>query len=205
MSTKPPRKHPDAANAEARRAQVLDAAAECFRRHGFHGASMANISKSAGMSAGHIYNYFESKEEIIFGIVDRHTEDVLELMRDVMNADGDVLDVILGNAADSIASNTDLPHVSLMVEVSAESARNPAVAAKLHAADGVLSERLNELLMSSEKAQAYRDDPLREGRLNMLIALFEGLRHRVLHNPRLNRTALLQPLRKAILAVVAGS
>ncbi|HSD39048.1 MAG TPA: TetR/AcrR family transcriptional regulator [Rhodocyclaceae bacterium] len=204
MSNKPPRKHPDAANAEARRAQVLDAATECFRLHGFHGASMADISKRAGMSAGHIYNYFESKEEIIFGIVDRHTEDVLELMRDVMSADGDVLDVILDNAADSIASNTDLPHVSLMVEVSAESARNPAVAAKLHAADGVLSERLNELLMSSEKAQAYRDDALREGRLNMLIALFEGLRHRVLHNPNLDRAALLQPLRKAILAVVAG-
>ena len=35
----------------ARRQQVLDAAAECFRRRGFHGASMAEIAKTAGMSA----------------------------------------------------------------------------------------------------------------------------------------------------------
>ena len=34
--------------------QVLDAAAACFRRRGFHGASMAEISREAGMSVGHI-------------------------------------------------------------------------------------------------------------------------------------------------------
>ena len=40
--------------AEARKTQVLNAATECFRRQGFHGASMAQISKAAGMSVGHI-------------------------------------------------------------------------------------------------------------------------------------------------------
>ena len=37
---------------ELRRQQVLAAAEECFRRRGFHAASMAEISKAAGMSVG---------------------------------------------------------------------------------------------------------------------------------------------------------
>ena len=57
--------------AQARRQQVLTAAAECFRRRGFHGASMAEIAKTAGMSAGHIYNLFENKDDVIAAIVER--------------------------------------------------------------------------------------------------------------------------------------
>jgi TetR/AcrR family transcriptional regulator, repressor for uid operon len=53
---------PDLQLAEARREQVLDAAAHCFRRHGYHGASMAEIAGAAAMSPGHIYHYFQSKE-----------------------------------------------------------------------------------------------------------------------------------------------
>ena len=65
MKTK---RHTDPALAQARREQVLCAAADCFRRKGYHGAGMAEISRTAGMSAGHIYNYFESKEAIIESI-----------------------------------------------------------------------------------------------------------------------------------------
>jgi len=50
---------------DARRAQIRAAAGECFRQHGFHGTSIAQISKRAGMSTGHIYHYFENKEAII--------------------------------------------------------------------------------------------------------------------------------------------
>ncbi|MEC5386440.1 helix-turn-helix domain-containing protein [Uliginosibacterium sp. H3] len=201
---KSPRKHFDPVAAQARRDQVLDAAAECFRQKGFHGASMAEISKSAGMSAGHIYNYFESKEEIIFGIVDRHTEDVLAILRAIVSDGRDVLESILDDVPESVRTNTDLPHVALMAEVSAEAARNPAVASKLHAAEEMLSKRLDEMLMSSEQALAYRQDPQRLGRLHMLIALFEGLRQRALHCGDLDRAALVAPLRRAILAVING-
>ena len=57
---------------------MLDAAAICFRNHGFHGASMAQISKTAGMSPGHIYHYFDNKEAIIAAIVERDMEEMME-------------------------------------------------------------------------------------------------------------------------------
>ncbi|MDQ8023250.1 MAG: TetR/AcrR family transcriptional regulator [Moraxellaceae bacterium] len=199
-----PRKHHDPERAEARRCQVLDAAAECFREHGFHGASMAEISKRAGMSAGHIYNYFASKEEIIFGIVDRNVEDVLERMQELVDGERDVLDVLVERAADGVARNTEAGYVSLMLEVSAEAARNPAVAAKVRAADSFLLGRLHELLMSSTKAVAYRDDPGREGRLNMLVAMFEGIRQRALASPDLDLGTLVAPMRNVIRAVLTA-
>src|SRR3546814_8434618 len=50
---------------EQRRRQILMAAADCFERRGFHGSSMAEISKVAGMSVGHIYHNFANKDAII--------------------------------------------------------------------------------------------------------------------------------------------
>ena len=57
--------------AAQRREEILDAAIRCFREKGFHAASMSSIAKAFGMSAGHIYNYFDSKEDIIEAIVNR--------------------------------------------------------------------------------------------------------------------------------------
>ena len=50
---------------EARRQQILDAAAACFARQGFHQTTMSDICREADLSPGAIYRYFQSKEEII--------------------------------------------------------------------------------------------------------------------------------------------
>src|SRR3546814_14831985 len=53
---------------EKRRDQVLDAAEACFRREGFHAASVNRIAAEAGMSVGHLYRYFDSQDEIILAL-----------------------------------------------------------------------------------------------------------------------------------------
>ena len=57
--------------AKRRKEQVLEAAVECFKLQGFHKTSMSQISAAAGMSSGHIYHYFGSKEGIVEAIVAR--------------------------------------------------------------------------------------------------------------------------------------
>lgn len=52
------------AMADARRAQVLDAARRVFARKGVEGASIREIAREAGYTAGALYSYFESKEAI---------------------------------------------------------------------------------------------------------------------------------------------
>ena len=44
--------------------RILDAALEVFAQKSYHGASMSNIAKLAGVSKGLIYNYFTNKESI---------------------------------------------------------------------------------------------------------------------------------------------
>jgi len=50
---------------EARKASIMEAALEVFAEKGFETASISLIAKRAGISKGLIYNYFESKEELI--------------------------------------------------------------------------------------------------------------------------------------------
>ncbi|MEU4082406.1 TetR/AcrR family transcriptional regulator [Streptomyces venezuelae] len=53
---------------DARRRQILDGAARCFARNGFHATSMQDVLGEAGLSAGAVYRYFRGKDEIIAAI-----------------------------------------------------------------------------------------------------------------------------------------
>ena len=55
----------------ARRNQILDAAAKVFAEKGFHPATTKEIAKQAGISEGTIYNYFDNKMALLFGILER--------------------------------------------------------------------------------------------------------------------------------------
>ncbi|MFI1359957.1 TetR/AcrR family transcriptional regulator [Streptomyces sp. NPDC020898] len=54
---------------DARRRQILDGAALCFARNGFHATSMQDVLKEVDLSAGAVYRYFGGKEELIGAIV----------------------------------------------------------------------------------------------------------------------------------------
>lgn len=58
-------------HAAARREQILTAAQKCFARKGFHASSMNDVFAEAGLSAGAVYSYFKSKDEIIAAMADR--------------------------------------------------------------------------------------------------------------------------------------
>ncbi|MEU9954233.1 TetR/AcrR family transcriptional regulator [Streptomyces sp. NPDC050982] len=54
---------------DARRRQILDGAARCFARNGFHATSMQDVLKEVDLSAGAVYRYFSGKDELIAAIV----------------------------------------------------------------------------------------------------------------------------------------
>jgi AcrR family transcriptional regulator len=58
----------------ARRAQILDAASRVFAAKGFHSTSTKEIAEAADVAEGTIYNYFESKADLLIGIMARLAE-----------------------------------------------------------------------------------------------------------------------------------
>jgi AcrR family transcriptional regulator len=50
------------------RSRILEAAARAIAAHGFHGMSMRELARAAGMSLSNLYNYFASKDEILHAL-----------------------------------------------------------------------------------------------------------------------------------------
>jgi AcrR family transcriptional regulator len=74
---------------EARRNQILDAAASVFAEKGFHRTTTKEIASAAGVSEGTIYNYFAHKADLLIGIMARLAElqQLSEELTDGLQAD----------------------------------------------------------------------------------------------------------------------
>jgi AcrR family transcriptional regulator len=71
---------------DRRRRQILDAAVACFDRRGLH-ATTDEIVAEAGLSAGAIYRYFDSKDAIIEAVAaERHAHE-RSLLADALAGD----------------------------------------------------------------------------------------------------------------------
>jgi AcrR family transcriptional regulator len=53
---------------EQRRQQILDAARRCFARQGFYETTMQDVFAESGLSAGAVYRYFKTKDDLIQAI-----------------------------------------------------------------------------------------------------------------------------------------
>jgi len=72
---------------ERRRQQILDAARRCFLRKGFHLTSMQDVFAESGLSAGAVYRYFKSKNEIITAIATEKQGGAIRLLEEILKED----------------------------------------------------------------------------------------------------------------------
>src|SRR5260370_164857 len=66
---------------EAKLQHILRTASQVFAQHGFEGASMRDISGSAGVSLSGLYYYFENKQHLLYLIQSTTFTYVLESLR----------------------------------------------------------------------------------------------------------------------------
>jgi AcrR family transcriptional regulator len=65
---------------DARREHILNSARRCFLREGFHATSMQDLCAEAGLSAGAVYRYFASKDEMIVAITQENLQDAAAMI-----------------------------------------------------------------------------------------------------------------------------
>lgn len=194
----------DPQRAQTRRNQVLDAAECCFARSGFHGASMAEISRVAGMSAGHIYNYFAGKDEIIAALVQRHMEHVSKLIDDLDGQD-DPLQALLDGIEGSLREHCEASASGLLIEIHAEATRNPAIARIVEESDAHGRALMRAILVKGRQKHGLScDEALLAGRIDVICALFEGLHMRPLCHPQRDEAQAISALRLALTPLLLG-
>lgn len=192
------------ARAEAQRERILLASQQCFIQHGFHGASMASIAETAGMSAGLIYRYFNSKSDIILAIV----QEQLKFLRDdlLMNRKVDLATEIVGRFGTANARLEQGMNASLLLEISAEATRDPRVAAALDEFDTTLRSGLAAWLMRAPESGGLGLPPaLAPARALLLQCMVEGLKVRETREPDLDRELLLTAVREFAGLVTSGA
>lgn len=185
--------------ARRRKSQILDAAIECFRKRGFHQASMSQISAAAGMSSGHIYHYFSNKEEIVAAIVEQKTKDLslpIELAGKLPPS-ADASSVFLAAMGESLKMHKDVRFASLTMEILAEASRNPRIADIVQRNSTSLHEAL--LGLFADKT------PVNRAKLEICAALMEGISVRALRNPKLDDDLDPDMLRETIRYVLSSS
>lgn len=78
----------DTATRDARRVEIVNAARDLFSRKGYHGTTIPDIAKAAGISTGLIYYIFPGKEDILIasceGVASDHLE-IFERTREISN------------------------------------------------------------------------------------------------------------------------
>ena len=62
---------------EIKRDAILDIAAQCFAERSYAAASMNDIAAAGGTSKARLYHYYDSKEAILFDLLDRYTQQLL--------------------------------------------------------------------------------------------------------------------------------
>jgi AcrR family transcriptional regulator len=188
--------HETTSKTEARRQQILDAMCHCVRRDGFHGASMAEIAKAAGLSVGQIYRYFANKEAMISALVGQDLVTMREKFAQILATPGSAVDTIIESCAEGLERNYDPDRAALTLEVLAEAARNPKVAAMVRDADSQERDLVLKLL-SAVRRPGWSQAEF-EARGEMLSMLFDGMIIRSVNNPDVDRSAMKAVLQSVL-------
>ena len=189
-------------HAAVQRERILDAAESCFIASGFHGASMAQIAGTAAISAGLIYRYFKNKSAVVKAIIDRHLESEAVRVMDRLVATDDVVDELLNVFECYRRCKDPKMNAALMLELTAESTRDPKLMQIVRSKDRVIGMRLSDMLRRSAAAQGVRLTAAQvRMRAVLLQCLVEGLIMRSIRDPALRRGDL-RPSIKLLLAAL---
>ena len=187
--------------AAERKRQILDAAGGCFARHGFHGATMPQICAEAGLSPGTVYRYFRSKDDLIEAMVEQDRAESLELIAAIGRAADPPAAV--ANAVDAALAGIGEPGAgAVYLEIGAEAARNPRIAAIVRRHEESVTAALAALIQRGQERGnvAAGIDP--HDTAVVIAALIDGVITRKALFPETDLTRYAPAVKRAIAALL---
>lgn len=151
---------------DARRRQILDGAAVCFARNGFHATSMQDVLKEVDLSAGAVYRYFKGKEELIGAIVAEVLGSVRAAFEEAARQSpppppDELVAAVLGRtlaARESLVVDGQPAFPRLVIQVWTETLRNGELAALLRDGYGSVRASWSEIVEGYQEAGMMRPD-----------------------------------------------
>ena len=168
-----------------RKAQILEAAIVCFAKRGFHQASMHDISAEAGISVGLIYRYFANKEAVISAMADRHKKEIHDVLERAKQAPTLLESLEILFTAHCCESSPQIQS-AFVVDLYAESARNPQMADLVRDVLQTAMDGVTELIAQSPEARTASHGLTPKELSELIFAVARGMLMRdVLQPPNL--------------------
>ena len=169
--------------------QVLEAAEKCFRVHGFHATTMAQIAATAKMSVGHIYRYFSSKDDIIAAILERDVHAAMADFDAVEDDEAGVFPAFFKHWRAKIERMSERNCSVLWLEIMAEAARNPRAAKVVRESRASVAKRLCALIRSAAPPEWSRAEV--DEKVELMMLLTDAVAFRAASDPDydMDRTA----------------
>ena len=180
-----------------KRQDILDAARRCFARDGLRGASMSSICAEAGISPGHLYHYFESKDAILGAITQLVLEDVSEEFGRTMES-SDALATLMSEAMRDKVREDASTHI-LVFDMLADADRNPEIATILREHSARMQAMLAEVLHKGQGRGGIDPGLDAMAAAAVLIALVDGVKMMAVRHPGLDRRKAIETLHALIL------
>lgn len=184
----------------ARREHILDAAERCFAAQGFHRTSMQDICGEAGVSAGAIYVYFKSKEELIAGIADRDRAKLAAQLA-VVGAAPDLISA-LSRLGEHYAVDEPKHKRLMCVEIGLEATRNAEVGRIFRTTDQFCTQQFTDLLARAKAAGRIAPALDAETLARVIAVIGDGLFWRRAVDPTFDAKTVLPALTQAIAMLI---
>jgi TetR/AcrR family transcriptional regulator, repressor for uid operon len=156
---------------EERQRHIREAALACFRRSGFHQASMADICAEARMSAGNLYRYYDSKEAIIAAICEHNRAEVTQRFA-AMRDRPDLFAAMLEVTGEAMDASAQLERSKFNCEVLAEAMRNERIAEIVRRHHAALLEMCAGALAHAQAMKLI--DPKLDAKLAAMVLIAAG-------------------------------
>jgi AcrR family transcriptional regulator len=189
---------------DRRRADILEAATECFARDGFHRTTMQDVVEQSRLSPGAIYNYFESKEEIIEAIADeRHAGEraaIGEALAQKHFADA------MTQLRTAFFSPLSEPHrrrqLRMSVQLWAEALRNPRILKIIRQGFDEPHKLLTKLITGAQRRGEVAKEFGAGTFARIMIAVFQGFVLQLAWDPRTPVEPYVEALERLFQALV---